>query len=74
MKSNMNYDEYSWLLSPNTNTNTTAVLPSVTGTLGLSPNIRSKGITSCAGEYCCDGVTTIWDDESGKCVIPLTSS
>jgi hypothetical protein len=67
MKSNVNNDEYDWYFSPNNNENPNSILPPISGQLGFKPNLG--GISSCAGEYCCDETQgTVWSEESQTCI------
>jgi|LauGreDrversion4_2_1035121.scaffolds.fasta_scaffold06064_6 lipopolysaccharide export LptBFGC system permease protein LptF len=67
MKSNLNHDEYNWLLSPNNKNNSKGVLPTLTGSLGVKTGLKS--LAACVGEYCCDeGQGTVWSEESQTCV------
>jgi hypothetical protein len=67
MKSNINNDEYNWMLSPNNN-ETKSIFPTITGTLGAKPKLG--GLTSCVGEYCCDEANgTVWSDDAEACVV-----
>jgi hypothetical protein len=67
MKSDINNDEYKWMLSPNNRNMDTNIFPSVTGMLGIRPHI--KNISACVGEYCCDEAQgTVWSDDSQTCV------